>query len=1599
MSKYAGAILTIVGTVVGAYFGGPLGASLGATLGGLVGSLAFPQNNSTTGPRLADITSTTSSVGVGIPRGWGTFVLAGNFIAQSDLREVMVTTDSGGKGGTSTSTTTPTYFQDFAIGLSDTGSPENRRIVKGVRTIWANGKAIYDRRPRIDTETDSAYQSRLAASDQLEKQFVFYQGTDDQLPDPTLEAFYGVGNISAFRGLAYIVFINWQNKAEDGNRIPSTWQFELYNAGDSTGDTLIEYTNEVLYPWINSDPPLNPVQAYTYSARSPVQGGGNDSTPQATVEAALALIPLRYKAGSGIGYIDYNPHADMTGFANYATSKTGGALITDVAYSQAMSVLLHYNDVGPVDYEVDPSMGGGGATTTLALVNTPHQKLPVRQAYGDGWNSNDNEMNGAVYGLSESSGGIGPGGDATFYRSLGWDTLVSSGSFSVGDLYISYDCILYTTRAAMPPPDPCDATPGTPVPMSDGSYPAGGDAAEATTIPGIDGFVLVNGELRKCGPWTKTNGTWRVLQALTLDNSDTTNIRVAHWPNFGGVLGLPKYPLGPARPSGHADYDDETFWTAQYDLAVARKRMSPGLVYGVDYPFAQGYAYQRSLDLSTTDTLPAIVSDVVSDICQEASYAPADLDVTDIEDMTVAGYIRTGQMTGRAAIAPLAQIKFFDGIESETKLKFVARGKATTFALALNDDLGCVVAGADPIAQIQIQSADETDIPRSVTVAYLSPLRDYQTGSQVSPTTMQTTSVNDLNVTFPGILSDDEAKAAATRLWAIGRVEADQYTSTIDGGRQEIEPADCGTIPIDGLNQRVRITAIADSLPITRALTMVRDDSVSYTPTPIASVPPYVPAPIKLNAPATAYFLDLPALVDTDDDPGFYVAFRAQLAGSYRGAALFRSTDEGASYAQVCAATNEATIGQTLSVIPAADFDTWDQGTTIEVELGAGTFSSATQAAVLGGANVIAVGVDGRWELIQFTTATLVTGKIWNLSGLLRGRRGTEQFIGTGAIGDTVVLVSGPGIVRAALAITSVGRPYLYRSVATGMSLDQAVDQSFTGHGVALKPFSVADLQAARNDAGDWAFSWIRRSRIGETLRSGVDLPLNEDDEDYEIDVLAGDGSVLRTISSSSEALDYIGDEQIADFGTHQSTISINVYQVSAQVGRGYGAGGTFSRAIPVAPGTQTSTLQLVFGGVPNSIEATVIEVRYVPNAGGVGTFYLFELAGGSPDGITSRAAELADQMTTTLAGIATVTQTLENVTATSTTGILDAKWAHNLPFAAGWCSFVGFPGPGGNNAYSVQAAAAPSSTNEGFYGVDLYGMSGPAPTSDPSFNAGGTYRKTFLVKNVDADLQLAFIGANSPPGTVVAGDYCQASVVKAVVAWSLSAHTGSGDRGLAAIFTADGTSGIADAINAHPVLSPIVDTVSVTGGRPCVQITLKDGWAFVDDGNSTALGDPTPSGWTAETSTITGGIPVKAYSAGRAQIDTVNYAYQLSPFSGTVLSPECDIAIGQTFRVTIGGVNFDHAVDSTDMLDVSPIAGQPHFFDRIMGDIAGQINATGTYQATLIERNGVRIGSPSADVLGMAVRAVAGNSAYDFEASVEPAPGLTITITSSITH
>ncbi|WP_339045607.1 glycoside hydrolase TIM-barrel-like domain-containing protein [Candidatus Mesenet endosymbiont of Agriotes lineatus] len=194
-------ILSAIGSSVGSslmeMIGQFIGAELGAALSSKIDSALFGLDNTKYGPRLKNLNIQTSTYGKMIPIIYGTVRVAGNMIWAQPIKEVSsedakIASILGiGKTGSYVSYS---YFATLAIGICE-------GEIEDVTKIWANDK--------------------LLTADEIN--FKLYKGTEDQEPDPLIEA--TEGSTPAYRGLAYIVIEDFP-LADYGNRVPN-FTFEV----------------------------------------------------------------------------------------------------------------------------------------------------------------------------------------------------------------------------------------------------------------------------------------------------------------------------------------------------------------------------------------------------------------------------------------------------------------------------------------------------------------------------------------------------------------------------------------------------------------------------------------------------------------------------------------------------------------------------------------------------------------------------------------------------------------------------------------------------------------------------------------------------------------------------------------------------------------------------------------------------------------------------------------------------------------------------------------------------------------------------------------------------------------------------------------------------------------------------------------------------------------------------------------------------------------------------------------------------------------------------------------------------------------------------
>lgn len=277
---------------------------------------------------------------------------------------------------------------------------------------------------------------------------------------------------------------------------------------------------------------------------------------------------------------------------------------------------------------------------------------------------------------------------------------------------------------------------------------------------------------------------------------------------------------------------------------------------------------------------------------------------------------------------------------------------------------------------------------------------------------------------------------------------------------------------------------------------------------------------------------------------------------TWQGAQLYKSTDGGTAYSAVVSTTRSAIIGHALDAL--GDFDggnVFDYENTVTIQLlTAGTLVSYTQLQVLDGSGAFLLGADGRWEVVQYKTATLLDANTYELSGLLRGRRGTEWAMSTHQTGDRFVFADVNTFQRPNPGTSDIGLARIYKGVTMRDTLNNTPSQSFTNSAVGLKPYAPVHLTGERDGSNNLTIDWVRRTRIGGEWRDYVDAQIGESTLNFDVEVWdSGYSTLLRTIPSvAATTTTYSAAEQTADGLTPGDPVYLRIFQISATVGRGY---------------------------------------------------------------------------------------------------------------------------------------------------------------------------------------------------------------------------------------------------------------------------------------------------------------------------------------------------------------------------------------------------------------------------------------------------------------
>jgi hypothetical protein len=206
-----------------------------------------------------------------------------------------------------------------------------------------------------------------------------------------------------------------------------------------------------------------------------------------------------------------------------------------------------------------------------------------------------------------------------------------------------------------------------------------------------------------------------------------------------------------------------------------------------------------------------------------------------------------------------------------------------------------------------------------------------------------------------------------------------------------------------------------------------------------------------------------------------------------------------------------AVLGELLTGLPPGPQGRWDRANSTEIRLYGGGLASEPQLGVLNGANVAAIGSAGGWEVVQFQRATLIGPRTWRIDTLLRGQAATGDIEEAGHPAGTRFILINAATPHLAITADEAGLALTARCGPMGQAFDpeRFVDIAVSSTRRGLKCYPPVRPSAVWTPAGDVTIAWIRQTRRGGDTWEGIEIPLGETSEAYQLDVLDGESSFI----------------------------------------------------------------------------------------------------------------------------------------------------------------------------------------------------------------------------------------------------------------------------------------------------------------------------------------------------------------------------------------------------------------------------------------------------------------------------------------------------------
>lgn len=590
-----------------------------------------------------------------------------------------------------------------------------------------------------------------------------------------------------------------------------------------------------------------------------------------------------------------------------------------------------------------------------------------------------------------------------------------------------------------------------------------------------------------------------------------------------------------------------------------------GLGYGINY-IANKFTetdvkeYEARFDgdygYATSFTNPGLKS-IIEQICIQAgiNYDVSLLSNDTKVSFAIGAHSEYGKILDTLAYA--FQIDIINTFDSGARLiKFKPRSTSPVRTLYLKDlGFSSNLTGDSKIKTKRIQG---NDLPRSVEISYFS--KKFSEKLLTQSSIMRTYSQGqNFKVDLPISLDDGYARDLCDVILMNAHLERNEYVFITSLDHIDLEAGDI--IELESIGN-VRITQVqtfeqedgmiqfnATDSGITTSYRGSITGTVGTGPQPVV---PTAQEQMKVLSQSNAIPLDLPAINSNDKNTRMHFAvYSLDQQSAFPGARVYISRDNGTTYSYVGTAYNQSTWGIVPNaILPIVNYNKVDTDTVITVTLKRGSLvSAADDKAFFNGINKCMVGK----EMIYFKNVTKISDYVYEISHLLRGRRGTDVYTSNHDDDEAFVLIDDT-LLEVPLEQLDFKRTIKFKVQTIGLDPNTTTSDFFTINFLNFKGWSVAN-GVIDFDADEDAFTgfWTRRYKWDPEMVNGRSSLPDEDMGGYKVLILdPSDNSVKREIVVTDPQFVYTADQQIQDFGILQTTLKVSVVVMSKTIGPGH---------------------------------------------------------------------------------------------------------------------------------------------------------------------------------------------------------------------------------------------------------------------------------------------------------------------------------------------------------------------------------------------------------------------------------------------------------------